>query len=84
MLLTLLHAEAGVFVLSSGGGAWVQPGRAPRWMRVLGVEDLIPRKKRASRKSVAQCGGFAPIEHGDPWASWTREKGVSQAGGLLQ
>lgn len=84
MLLTLLHAEAGVFVLSSGGGAWVQPGRAPRWMRVLGVEDLIPRKKRASRKVVAQCGGFAPIEHGDPWASWTREKGVSQAGGLIQ
>ncbi len=84
MLLTLLHAEAGVFVLSSGGGAWVQPGRAPRWMRVLGVEDLIPRAKRASRKVVARCGGFAPIEHGDPWASWTREKGVSQAGGLLQ
>ena len=84
MLLTLLHAEAGVFVLSSGGGAWVQPGRAPRWMRVLGVEDLIPRKKRASRKVVAQCGSLAPIEPGDPWASWTREKGVSQAGGLLQ
>ena len=84
MLLTLLCAEAGVFVLSSGGGAWVQPGRAPRWMRVLGVEDLIPRAKRASRKVVARCGGFAPIEHGDPWASWTREKGVSQAGGLLQ
>lgn len=69
MLLTLLHAEAGVFVLSSGGGAWVQPGRAPRWMRVLGVEDLIPRAKRASRKVVARCGGFAPVEPGDPWAS---------------
>lgn len=70
MLLTLLHAEAGVFVLSSAGGAWVQPGRAPRWMRVLGVEDLIPRKKRASRKVVAQCGSFAAIEPGDPWATF--------------
>ena len=69
MLLTLLHAEAGVFVLSSGGGAWVQPGRAPRWMRVLGVEDLIPRAKRAAKKHAARCGSFAPIEPGDPWAS---------------
>jgi hypothetical protein len=38
-------------------------------MRVLGVEDLIPRAKRASRKVVARCGGFAPVEPGDPWAS---------------
>lgn len=68
MLLTLLHAEAGVFVLSSGGGAWVQPGRAPAWMRVLGVEDLAPHPHRVSKRHATRCGSFAPIEPGDPWA----------------
>jgi hypothetical protein len=47
-------------------------------MRVLGVLDLYPRVDERA------CGSLAAIEHGDPWASWTREKGVSQAGGLLQ
>jgi hypothetical protein len=68
-LRTLLSAEAGVFELSSGGGAWVRGKPAPEWMRVLGVLDLYPRKKSASRKVVARCGGFAPIEPGDPWAT---------------
>ena len=69
-LLTLVRRdEAGVFVLSSGGGAWVQPGRAPRWMRVLGVEDLIPRAHRVNKRHATRCGSFAPIEPGDPWAS---------------
>jgi len=77
-LRTLLSAEAGVFELSSGGGAWVRGKPAPEWMRVLGVLDLYPRVDERA------CGSLAAIEHGDPWASWTREKGVSQAGGLLQ
>lgn len=76
MLITLLCAEAGVFVLSTGGGAWVRGRPAPEWMRVLGVFDLYPRVEEE------RCGSFAPVEEDDPWASLV---GVSaHLGGTLQ
>ena len=63
-LRTLLSAEAGVFELSSGGGAWVRGKPAPEWMRVLGVLDLYPRVDERA------CGSLAAIEPGDPWATF--------------
>jgi site-specific DNA-cytosine methylase len=63
MLTTLLCAEAEVFALSSGGGAWVRGKPAPTWMRVLGVADLYPPVDERA------CGSLAVIEPGDPWAT---------------
>lgn len=66
MLLTLMHASVGSFVLApvGSGGAWVRGRSAPMWLRKLGVFSLYPER---SKSAARRCGTVAPLESGDPW-----------------
>lgn len=76
LLLTQLHAEAGLFTLSSAA-VWVGARKLPEWIRGLGVAPLYVRP---STRAARLCGTFAPLDPSDPWALAVRTPTTLEVG----
>jgi len=76
LLLTQMHAEVGLFTLSSAA-VWVSARKLPEWIRALGAEPLYVRP---SPRAARLCGTFAPLEAGDPWALAVRTPTTMEVG----